>query len=80
MPDDFAETKYVVWLDGIVGDGTVNSTVIDLLKWDRALYTNNLLAKRGMKEIFKVGMLNDKSKLNTGSVGLLRKMLILEKL
>lgn len=66
LPDDFAETKYVVWLDGIVGDGTVNSTVIDLLKWDRALYTNNLLSEEGMKEIFKVATLNDKSKTQYG--------------
>ena len=66
LPDDFAETKYVVWLDGIVGDGTVNSTVIDLLKWDRALYTNNLLSADGMKEIFKVATLNDKSKTQYG--------------
>lgn len=66
LPDDLPETKYVVWLDGIVGDGTVNSTVIDLLKWDRALYTNNLLSAEGMKEIFEVATLNDNSKTKYG--------------
>jgi len=66
LPDDFAETKYVVWLDGIVGDGTVNSTVIDLLKWDRALYSNNLLSAEGMKEIFEPATLNDNSKTKYG--------------
>ncbi|MFV8348043.1 serine hydrolase [Flavobacterium sp. ZB4P13] len=66
LPDDFAETKYVIWLDGIVGDGTVNSTVIDLLKWDRALYSNKLLSAEGMKEIFEVATLNDKSKTKYG--------------
>jgi CubicO group peptidase (beta-lactamase class C family) len=66
LPDDFAETKYVIWLDGIVGDGTVNSTVIDLLKWDRALYSNKLLSAEGMKEIFEVATLNDKSKTQYG--------------
>jgi hypothetical protein len=60
------ETKYVVYLDGIVGDGTVNSTVIDLLKWDRALYTNKLLSTEGMKEIFEVATLKDKSKTKYG--------------
>lgn len=66
LPDDFAETKFVVWLDGIVGDGTVNSNVIDLLKWDRALYSNKLLSSDGMKEIFEVATLNDKSKTKYG--------------
>lgn len=66
LPDDFPETKYVIWLDGIVGDGTVNSTVIDLLKWDSALYTNNLLSAAGMKEIFEVATLNDNSKTKYG--------------
>jgi CubicO group peptidase (beta-lactamase class C family) len=62
LPDDLNETKFVVWLDGIVGDGTVNSTVIDLLKWDRALYTNKLLSDIGMKQLFEVATLNDNSK------------------
>jgi len=66
LPDDLAETKYVVYLDGIVGDGTVNSTVIDLLKWDRALYTNKLLSTAGMKEVFEVATLKDKSKTKYG--------------
>jgi CubicO group peptidase (beta-lactamase class C family) len=52
LPDDVEETKMVVWLDGIVGDGCVNSTVHDLLKWDRALYTNQLLSPKRMGEIF----------------------------
>lgn len=66
LPDDFYATKEVVWLDGIVGDGTVNSTVNDLLKWDRALYKNKLLSKSGMNEVFEVGTLNDGSKTNYG--------------
>ncbi len=66
LPDEIAETKMVVWLDGIVGDGCVNSTVNDLLKWDRALYTNKLLSAVGMKEIFEVATLNDKSKTKYG--------------
>lgn len=61
LPDNLEETKMVFWLDGIVGDGCVNSTVNDLLKWDRALYTNKLLSKKGMNEIFQVATLNDKS-------------------
>lgn len=66
LPDDLSETKFVVYLDGIFGDGTVNSTVIDLLKWDRALYSKKLLSTEGMKEIFEVATLNDKSKTKYG--------------
>lgn len=62
LPDDFEETKFVIWLDGIVGDGTVNTTVTDLLKWDRALYKNILLSEDGMKAIFEVATLNNKTK------------------
>ncbi|MBC8045443.1 MAG: beta-lactamase family protein, partial [Fimbriimonadaceae bacterium] len=66
LPDDLAESKIVVWLDGIVGDGTVNSTVIDLLKWDRALYTDKLISKESKNEIFTSAEINDKSKTDYG--------------
>ena len=66
LPDDITETKMVIWLDGIVGDGCVNSTVNDFLKWDRALYGNKLLSEAGMKEVFEVATLNDKSKTKYG--------------
>jgi CubicO group peptidase (beta-lactamase class C family) len=66
LPDDLNETNSVIWLDGIVGDGCVNSTINDLLKWDRALYTNKLLSKNGTKELFDVATLNDKSKTKYG--------------
>jgi len=66
LPDDLTETKYVVWLDGIVGDGTVNSTVIDLLKWDRALYTGKLISKESKKAVFSSSELSDKSKTDYG--------------
>lgn len=66
LPDDLKETKYVILLDGVVGDGGVNSTVNDLLKWDRALYTNKLLSKKGMNEMFTVTKLNDNTQVNYG--------------
>jgi len=66
LPDELKETNMVIWLDGIVGDGTVNSTINDLLKWDRALYTNKLLTKEAMKEVFEVATLKDESKTKYG--------------
>ncbi|MBP9215093.1 MAG: serine hydrolase [Chitinophagaceae bacterium] len=66
LPDDFEATKLVIWLDGIVGDGTVNSTVNDLLKWDRALYTEKLITNESKKEIFSAVELNNKSKRDYG--------------
>jgi CubicO group peptidase (beta-lactamase class C family) len=66
LPDGLNETKQVVWLDGIVGDGTVNSTVVDLLKWDRALYTTKLITKESKNEVFTSSESNDKTKTGYG--------------
>jgi CubicO group peptidase (beta-lactamase class C family) len=57
---------YVYTLDGIVGDGTVNSTINDLLKWDRNLYTNQLVSKNGIDEIFNNATLNNGTKTKYG--------------
>ncbi|MDQ6527686.1 serine hydrolase [Flavobacterium sp. LHD-85] len=66
LPDELEETKIVIWLDGIVGDGGVNSTVKDLLIWDRALYVNKLLTKEDMKAVFELATLKDGAKRNYG--------------
>ncbi len=60
LPDDDSALKtFVYTLDGIMGDGTVNSTTGDLFKWDRALYTEKLLNKEMLAEAFQPGMLNN---------------------
>lgn len=59
LPDSIEKAKVVYWLDGVVGDGTVNSTVIDLLKWDRALYTQKLISKTLAQEMFSPAKLKD---------------------
>jgi CubicO group peptidase (beta-lactamase class C family) len=66
LPESINETKFVFYSDGIVGQGRVHSTVLDLLKWDRALYTNKLLSKEGLREMFEVGTLEDKTKTGYG--------------
>lgn len=65
LPDSLAATASMVYcLDGIVGDGTVNSTTNDLLKWDRALYTEQLVPADMMKEALESGRLNSRMKTN----------------
>lgn len=60
LPDSLLMTaKMVYCLDGITGDGTVNSTTGDLLKWDRALYTEKLISKEMLAAAFTPGMLNN---------------------
>lgn len=59
LPDNYDRSKFVIWLDGVVGDGSVNSTTNDLYKWDRALYTDKLVSKESMKDVFTNGILND---------------------
>jgi CubicO group peptidase (beta-lactamase class C family) len=50
--DSFGKDFYTYYLDGIVGDGMVNSTAKDLLKWDRALYTDKLVSAKDKELIF----------------------------
>ena len=52
IPDELGPQFYVVYLDGIVGDGMVNSTLHDLLKWDRALHGNSLVTDEEKELIF----------------------------
>lgn len=51
LPDSLKAYDMVFYLDGIVGDGCVNSTTGDLLLWDRALIENNLISKNALNEM-----------------------------
>jgi CubicO group peptidase (beta-lactamase class C family) len=59
LPDSTKDQSYVYQFDGIVGDGTVNSTLGDLLKWDRALNTEKLVKKRSLDLAFSRGKLKN---------------------
>jgi CubicO group peptidase (beta-lactamase class C family) len=60
MPDSIPDLNYVYFLDGIFGDGVVNSTTADLLKWDRAVKSHTLLTKNTQEQ-----MLADQSMADT---------------
>ncbi len=45
LPDSVPQYDLVYYLDGIYGDGGVNSTVGDLYRWDRALKNHTLLSE-----------------------------------
>ncbi|WP_026950814.1 serine hydrolase domain-containing protein [Algoriphagus mannitolivorans] len=55
----FHASDYTVWLGGRKGPGRVSSTARDLLLWDQALYTENLVTKKTLEEAFSPFILND---------------------
>lgn len=52
LPDEFPETDFVIYLDGIVGDGAIHSTVEDLYLLDRALRNGTLIDETLLKEAY----------------------------
>lgn len=67
LPDSLAATASMVYtLDGIVGDGTVNSTTGDLFMWSRALSRNLLVPAAMQDEAFTPGKLNNGKPHNYG--------------
>ena len=66
LPDNQEYSKRVIFLDGIYGDGSLNSTIIDLYKWDRAIYTEQILSKKSLEEMFTPATLNNKKQTEYG--------------
>jgi len=64
--DSFPSSDYTIWLGGRKGPGRVSSTAKDVLKWDNALYTEQLIAKSSLDEAFTPQVLIDGSKSNYG--------------
>ncbi|MBX2941557.1 MAG: beta-lactamase family protein [Cyclobacteriaceae bacterium] len=64
--DSFPSSNYTIWLGARKGPGRVSSTAMDLLKWDNALYTNQLVSQKTLAEAFTPATLNDGSKSNYG--------------
>ncbi|GIN96022.1 penicillin-binding protein 4* [Siminovitchia terrae] len=53
LADDFEESKMVTYLDGMLGDGGIQSTVRDLYLYERALRSGNLINDELLKEAYK---------------------------
>jgi CubicO group peptidase (beta-lactamase class C family) len=64
--DSFPSSNYTIWLGNRTGPGRISSTATDLLKWDKALYTNKLVKQSTLQEAFTPMKLNDESISNYG--------------
>lgn len=73
LADSFPSSNYTIWLGGRKGPGRVSSTTSDLLKWDRALYTEKGVSQKTLDEIFAPAKLNNDSLSNYGFGWMLRK-------
>lgn len=69
MPDSIPDLKFVIYLDGMQGDGVVNSTTGDLLKWDRAIKNHTLLKEETQNEMVKGQAIIDTIKNTTYGFG-----------
>ncbi len=53
LADDFEESKMVTYLDGMLGDGGIQSTVRDLYLYERALSAGKLINDKLLQETYK---------------------------
>ncbi len=59
LPDEVPELEMVKYLDAITGDGSVNSTLPDLLLWDKALRENKLVTKATLDRAYSKHILSN---------------------
>lgn len=57
--DSFPSSNYTIWLGNRKGPGRISSTATDLLKWDKALYTEKLIKQSTLQDAFTPMKLND---------------------
>jgi CubicO group peptidase (beta-lactamase class C family) len=69
LPDNDTNTRFVIYMDGIQGDGIVNSTTGDLLKWDRAVKNHTLLKEETQNEMLKGQSIVDTARNNQYGYG-----------
>lgn len=68
LPDSLKYLDFIIYLDGICGDGMVNSTTNDLVLWHNALKNNTLISKNVFDEITTLEKFKD-GKENSYSFG-----------
>ncbi len=78
--DSFPSSDYTIWLGNRKGPGRVSSTAVDLLKWDKALYTDRLVKPSTLEEAFSPMKLQDGSFSNYGFGWVLRNDSLLGKI
>jgi len=64
--DSFPSSNYTIWLGNRKGPGRISSTAADLLKWDKALYTDKLIRQSTLRDAFTPMKLNNGSFSNYG--------------
>ena len=64
--DSFPSSNYTIWLGNRKGPGRISSTAADLLKWDKALYTEKLIRQSTLQEAFTPMKLNNGTISNYG--------------
>jgi CubicO group peptidase (beta-lactamase class C family) len=64
--DSFPSSNYTIWLGNRKGPGRISSTASDLLKWDRALYSEKIISQATLKEAFTPYTLSNDSISNYG--------------
>jgi CubicO group peptidase (beta-lactamase class C family) len=64
--DSFPSSNYTIWLGNRKGPGRISSTAADLLKWDKALYTEILIKQSTLQDAFTPMKLNNGTISNYG--------------
>ncbi|MFN5168961.1 MAG: serine hydrolase domain-containing protein [Cyclobacteriaceae bacterium] len=66
LPDSVRARQYVYYMDGIQGDGVVNSTARDLLKWHQGLRDGKVLSPASLAKAYTDAILNSGKPVNYG--------------
>lgn len=66
LPDLLPDYNFVVYMDAITGDGTVNSTILDLAAWDKSIREYTLVKQSTMEKAFANHKLSEKENTDYG--------------